>query len=60
MKTPKRPVPKTPPPPATPSREAQTLGQAFALLQRVEDVTTADELAQLKRDIATFFLGDAV
>ena len=52
MKTPKRPVPKTPPPPPA-SREAA----ALALLERVLAVTQAEEFTALKAEIATF-LGD--
>ena len=50
MKTPKRPVPKTPPPPPAPAGEAQ----ARALLKRVLAVTQAEEFADLKAEIATF------
>jgi len=53
MKTPKRPVPKTPPPTPARSREAE----ALELLERVLLVTQAEEFAALKAEIATF-LGD--
>ena len=50
MKTPKRPVPKTPLPPPPPSGEAP----ARVLLGRVLAVTQAEEFAALKAEIATF------